>query len=68
MLIMSGHSDWLMKAARAVEAEFPSLMHIDVHRVVEIAVKTYDDARRNDDDRRGADERPAGMLDLRSRA
>jgi hypothetical protein len=43
---MSGHSDWIMKAARAVESEFPSMSYIDVHRVVEIAVNTYEEARR----------------------
>ena len=42
---MSGHDDWIMLAARAVEAEFPSMSYIDVHRVTEIAVKTYDEAR-----------------------
>jgi hypothetical protein len=42
---MSGHSDWIMLAARAVEAEFPSMSYIDVHRVVEVAVRTYDEAR-----------------------
>lgn len=42
---MTGHSDWIMAAARAVEAEFPSMSYIDVHRVAEIAVRTYDEAR-----------------------
>lgn len=43
--MMGGHDDWIMLAARAVEAEFPSMSYIDVHRVTEIAVKTYDEAR-----------------------
>jgi hypothetical protein len=43
---MSDHGDWVMAAARAVEAEFPSMSYIDVHRVVEIAVRVYDAERR----------------------
>jgi hypothetical protein len=65
---MGGHEDWIARAVREVEAAFPSLMYIDARRVVEIAVKAYDDERRNDEDRRRSGGRSASMLDLRSRS
>jgi hypothetical protein len=42
---MSNHEDWVAKAAQAVEIEFPSMSYIDVRRVVEVAVRTYDAER-----------------------